>query len=117
MLPTIFQPHTCWWCLAPGAMSLLLDKRSKPYVRCLACGVHGFMRTPAALNGFAIISPVVEQIRDRLTTDPQYAETQRVAIASFKRELIAVMRPPADPTAVTGASFRDLLELEQKVQK
>jgi len=114
MLPTIFHPRTCWWCLTLAMMAVRLDRNGKPFLVCSVCGARGFMRTPASLNGLAVVAPVVEQIREQLTNDPRYAEQQRLVIASLKREFLAAMAPTPEQSAPQGMTFRDQLELEQK---
>ncbi len=114
MLPTIFHPRTCWWCLTASAMALRLDRNGKPFLVCAVCGARGFMRTPVSLNGVAVVAPVVEQIREQLTNDPRYAEQQRLVIASLKREFLAAMAPVPEQSASKGMTFRDHLEIDQK---
>ncbi len=113
MTPTIFFPRTCWFCLAPDTLALRLDRKSKPYLGCATCGVHAFLRTPAALHGIAIVSPAVEQIRELLSTNPAYAAQQQEVYATFKRELLAAMAPP-ESAVVKGATYLDLLANDKK---
>jgi hypothetical protein len=114
MTPTIFLPRTCWFCLALGTLALRLDRKSKPYLGCAACGAHAFLRTPAALAGVAIVSPTVEQIRAALSTNPAFAMQQQEIFMTFKRELLAAIQPPPESAVTNGATYRDLLANDKR---
>ena len=112
--PTVFQPRTCWFCLALSTLTLRLDRKGKPYLGCAACGAYAFLRTPAALVGVAILSPTVEQIRQILSTNPTFAAQQQGVFETFRRELLAAMQPPPESAASNGATYRDLLANDKR---
>jgi len=45
----------CLFCLNPSSARLGLDKKQRPYLHCVACGVRAFMPLYECLNGLAIL--------------------------------------------------------------
>jgi transcription elongation factor Elf1 len=116
-LTALFLARICWFCAAEDAMYLRFDKKKhRPFLACEVCGSHCFLRTPQALTGLAIVTPLIEEMHRRMHADAGYAEEQRQAIVAFQLELLAAMQPPTESEAAraTGATFRDTLEQSTK---
>jgi hypothetical protein len=77
----------CLACLTADAARLRVDRRGRPYTRCMACGATTFMPSAAGLRGLSYLAPhVIEWLRSAMQADPSLG--QRLAM-----EPDVVMRP------------------------
>jgi DNA-directed RNA polymerase subunit RPC12/RpoP len=101
------REFTCHYCLAPEAAHFRFDKHGRPYVVCDACGTRVFMKSLRCLRGPALVTPLVEAMMKRLTTNADdYAQAEQTAesfVQAMKARLagVANARPPATTTITT----------------
>lgn len=62
---TVDQTCPCVHCLSPIGARLRIDKRQRPYIRCLACGATSFLPTGASLRGLIQLAPQLVQAAQR----------------------------------------------------
>ncbi len=95
----------CLFCLNPSSARLGLDKKQRPYLHCVACGVRAFMPLYECLNGLAIVPALVEAWRQSTSE-----ETRRAQLAVYLNDLRnrargAAQAPPATADAALGAAL------------
>jgi hypothetical protein len=95
----------CLFCLNPASARLGLDKKQRPYLHCVACGVRAFMPIYDCLNGLAILPALVEAWR-KTTTE----ETRRAQLAVYLNDLRNRARGAAAPPATADAAITAALE-------
>jgi hypothetical protein len=85
------RESTCLFCLGPSSARLGLDKKSRPYLHCVACGARSFLPLfDPCLNGLAVLPQLIEAWR--ATISP---EARRSQLAILLAELQARARGPA----------------------
>ena len=95
----------CLFCLHPSSARLGLDKKSRPYTHCLACGARSFLPLFDCLNGLAILPTLIAAWRE--TTDE---ETQRARLAVYLSDLrnrarVGAAAPAATPDSAFDAAL------------
>jgi transcription elongation factor Elf1 len=73
---------TCLFCLNTSTARLGLDKKQRPYLHCVACGVRAFMPLYECLNGLAILPALVDAWR-KTTSE----EARRGHLAHYLNDL------------------------------
>ena len=79
--------YACPFCVAPDGVLLLWDKRGKPYMKCVLCGVRAFMPTARSLRGLALVEPYVRHIAEQAKTDPVAAARDDAAVDVWRAGL------------------------------
>lgn len=54
--------HTCTFCLMGGSMMERLDKKGRPFYRCVACGTTCFIHHARALLGLRLMGAFLARI-------------------------------------------------------
>ncbi len=107
MIVPIAQDHPCLFCLQPESAHVRFDKRSNPYIVCDACGARTFLKNMRALRGFALFSPIAQDVIERLRTDQGEHDRAEKLIDLF----LTAIRSKLDaasaraPTTTTAASL------------
>ena len=94
----------CLFCLNPSSARLGLDKKQRPYLHCVTCGVRAFMPLYECLNGLAILPALLDAWRETMTE-----ERQRAQLAIYLNDLRirargAASAPPATADAALAAA-------------
>lgn len=94
----------CLCCLGSRSCQVRFDKKSRPYAVCLVCGSRIFLKTRAGLSGFAVLSPVIDQIHERAARDAAYSTDLAAQLARLIDSLQARSAAPVVSAASLSVS-------------
>lgn len=64
----------CVFCLSEGAGRIRIDKKSRPYVICHACGTRSFLHSPEALRIYGFLAHgLIQRLRTGMIDATQAA--------------------------------------------
>lgn len=81
------REYACPFCVAPDGVLLLWDKRGKPYMKCILCGVRAFMPTARSLRGLVLVEPYVRHIAEKAKGDPVLAAQDDALVDQWRAGL------------------------------
>jgi hypothetical protein len=75
----------CPFCMGATSLDLKFDRKGRPYASCRACGTRAFLRGEMAMNGLAIVSPLVQATSERMRTDSEYFDRMNAKVEQLRR--------------------------------
>jgi len=94
----------CLCCLGAQTCQIRFDRKARPYAVCLVCGSRIFLKTRQGLSGFAVLSPIISELRNRAASDPAYAARLAQQLSALVTHLQAKSAVPA-ASAASAASL------------
>lgn len=91
----------CLCCLGERTCQIRFDRKARPYAVCLVCGSRIFLKTRQGLSGFAVLSPLIDGVRQRAHADPAYAQQLAQQLAN----LVGSLQSRSEVTAASAASL------------
>lgn len=94
----------CLFCLNPSSARLGLDRKQRPYLHCLTCGVRAFMPLFESLRGLAILPVLLEAWRKSTSEETQRAQLSLYLNDLRNRASAVAAAPPVTADAALGAA-------------
>lgn len=104
---------TCPCCHEKASLETRFDVKGRPYLTCASCSVRIFPRGVQSIVGLTMMSPLVDALRERISTDraewDRAQETRRrveEAMTHRAAPATATAATLAEPTAATAGGAR-----------